>query len=94
MQFFALTFSFLVNISCRWKKIQKDSSKGALAVVYFLPATIFWILKNHILAARPLKMSSDKKVMKTKNLPINEIYLERGLSIKLRPQIGALGPKN
>ena len=39
-------------------------------------------------------MSSDKKVMKTKNLPFDEIHLERGLGFELRPQIGALGPKN
>ena len=59
-----------------------------------MPAALFGIFKNHILAPRPLKMSSDKKVMKTKNLPFDEIYLERGLGFELRPQIGALGPKN
>ena len=62
--------------------------------VQFLPAAIFWISKNHILAPRPLKMSSDKKVVKTKNLPFDEIYLECGLRFELRPQIGALEPKN
>ena len=62
--------------------------------VHFLPAAIFWIFKNHILAPRPLKMSSGEKVMKTKNLHFDEIYLERGLGFELRPQIGALGTKN
>ena len=49
---------------------------------------------DHILAPRPFKMSSDKKVMKTNNLPFDEIYLERGLGFELQPQIGALEPKN
>ena len=69
------------------KKLQKNSHRGALGGVYFLPAAIFWIFKNHILAPRPLKMSSDKKVMKTKNLPFDEIYLERGLGFELQPQL-------
>ena len=75
------------------EKIGKKSHMGALGGVYFLPAAIFWILKNHVLASRPLKMTSDKKVMKTKNLPFDEIYLEHGLGFKLQPQIGALEPK-
>ena len=67
---------------------------GALGGVYFLPSAVFEIFKIHVLASRPLKMSSDKKVMKTKNVPLNEIYLKCGLRFKLRPQIGALEPKN
>jgi hypothetical protein len=76
------------------EKLQKTSRGGALGGRYFLPAPIFEIFKNHILAPRPLKMSSDKKVMKTKNLPFDKIYLEHGLRFELQPQIGALGPKN
>ena len=59
-----------------------------------MPPAIFEIFKIHFLGSRPLKMSSYKKVMKTKNLPLNEIYLEYGLRFKLRPHIGALEPKN
>ena len=59
-----------------------------------MPAALFRILKNHILAPRPLKMTSDKKVMKTKNLPFDEIYLECGLRFELKPLIKALEPKN
>ena len=39
-------------------------------------------------------MSSDKKVIETKNLPFDEIYLKQGLGFELRPQIGSLEPKN
>ena len=72
----------------------KNSHRGALGGVYFLPPAIFEIFKIHFLGSRPLKMSSYKKVMKTKNLPLNEIYLEYGLRFKLWPHIGALEPKN
>ena len=92
--FFALTFSFQVYIRCWRKKIAKKFSQGGPRGVYFLQAALFWIFKNHIFALRPLKMTSDKKVMKAKSLPFDEIYLERGLRFKLRPQIGALEPKN
>ena len=64
-------------------------SRGGL----FFASGNFFILKNHILAPSPLKMSSDKKIMKTKNLHFYEIYLEHGLRFGLRPQVGALQPK-
>ena len=50
-----------------------------------MPVTI---LKNYILAPRPLKMSSDKKVMTTKTFPFDEIYLEHGLGFELQAKIG------
>ena len=82
--FFALNFCFRSILGSGVEKLQKNSHWGAPGGVQFLPATIFWISKNHVLAPRPLKMSSDNKVMKTKkNLPFDEICLEGGLGFEL-----------
>ena len=45
--------------------------RGALGGVYFLSSAHFWIFKSHVLASRTPTMTSDKKVMKTKNLPLD-----------------------
>ena len=59
---------------------------------------IFWpFLKNpkiHILAPRPLKKSSNQNVIKIKVFHIDEIYLECGLRIEIKPNLWPPEPKN
>ena len=75
------------------KKNCKKISAGHPRVGLFFVMSPFFIFKNQVLASRPPKMTSDKKVKKTKNLPLDEIHLEHVLRFKLQPQIGALRQK-
>ena len=50
--------------------------------------------KNDILARRPLKKSSNQNVIKIKVLHFDEIYLECGLRIEIKPNLWPPEPKN
>ena len=72
----------------------KNLPGGAPGGCFLLPPGPFLLFENQFLSSRPIKKSSDKKDKKTKVVPLDEIYLEYGLRIELKPQIQPPEAKN
>ena len=88
------TFSILVYIEHWWKKIRKKSVHGGPRGHFLSAAGRFLLHWKLVLEPWPPNTSRYKRGQKTKNVPLDEIYLECGLRFELESFVWALEPKN
>ena len=81
--FYVLTFSFDVYGRFWVEKLNKNPFTASSWAAFFLSVKRFWLFKKSLLEPWSPNTSRYKKVQKTKNVPLDEIYLEYGLRFDL-----------